>query len=637
MGILSSLLAMTALTGQGVTSDALRKQATELAGILGDPRNSRYCRVSIESPGDPKHPFEAWGFVNEMDPKSAVLWDGLRYPILKIAGPARIDDALKLLSSKNDSFVGPNWSTRTLGPLLAKSNYPQTLVNPGAITLLAMLDRDALATALADKVQLDSGGNALKSWLADRYRVRFLDLFTNGRDKEALATIEIEAVLAKKFGIRSKVARANPFEELRADVRRRLEEPKTSLEGEAKLIRELEEIRVFAFSPESDPKLAAAIQAGPSIVPAMIAVFNNDTRLTRARVPSRNFPDESIAPVSLGAKVVIESLWPESMYYWTLPEDKLQAVFARQRYLPRPFRLAEVVLETERSDAEVISALGEFSNRAPRSRDERLGFARVIIERGEQIQLAIDRRIDKLFQLLKDDPKDRTLETIDRFATALADFDYERGGRQLRRAVSETMAILDRPLPGGSNSRSMLGGLFDVGLANDDAQVGDAYLQYTRRPDHLDKLPYILWPAILNPQLYQSNIVLAEIGREIAEIWAAPANPARGIRIAEMLKQTDLDIFAKPQVIRKALIAGLSNESSVMAVWRFGRFQVPLDWGGPASLDLPGKDGDRLLVSVADYLANVIEPHLKAGFSITASTTKKKVAKEAMIAKLRAE
>lgn len=630
--MLSALLILSAqqatLPTEGLHPD-WRRQVEALAGkALGDPRGAAYRRVQLTvdmhyPSGRRRELVESEGWVVSGG-KSAVLWDGLVYPISKVLGKADLHRArAESLADRPPSnpLVDP-WGT---------ANMNGVCRNQGAAALWYLVGEEAVALRILLNLNRSSSVHQFEDrdlpyWLAERYRARAVTSLNSARDEDALIFAKTELALRGTDMTLSFVGQRNTAPQLIEDLERRLANKSRKLD----LLDDFENIQYLPnMSSAVDPIMQRAIDAGPDIVPQLITRSSQDKRLTRAEVPSRNFRDRSIAEVGQAYRYVLEVLWPESAYYTGRSDEELQAVFARHRNLSTAERLVEVIADLTTPDFAAISALGQFSLRSPErtssaQREIRLAGSRFASKIASGIEVRYRRLVDEFNR----EPNQNPLARSGQMALALATFDYALGQSLLRESAKLIVDNLDRPMYGGERPRWDLINIFTLAAANGDSEILSAYTTFCGREDVLEDFPSEAMPALKNPKNGQAQNAASQIFRRAEEIVANEGSPGQAIRLLNSLLSRDIGQLIAAQQVRDMLHKGLHNESRVVARGRVDGYELPVD-RGEVSLFVAGKHADRQPISVADFVAHVLADKFETGtdFELTAAESKRLLAK----------
>lgn len=630
--MLSALLILgaqqPALPQKGLHPD-WRQQVEALAGkALGDPRGAAYSRVQIAVDSNyqsvrRRELVESEGWVVSGG-KSAVLWDGLVYPISKVLGKGDLNRA------RTESLADRSPSNPLVDPW-GSANMDGIFRSQGAAALWYLVGEQAVALRILLNLNRSSSvhqfeGRDLPYWLAERYRARAVTSLKNARDVEALTFAKTELALRGKDPTLSFVGPRNTASQLIEDLERRLANKNRKLD----LLDDFENIQYLPnMSSAVDPIMQRAIDAGPDIVSQLITRSSQDKRLTRAEVPSRNFPDRSIAEVGQAYRYVLEVLWPESAYYTGRSDEELLAIFVRQRNLSTAERLAEVIADPTTLDFAAISALGQFSLPATErtsstQREIRLAGSRF----ASKIASGIEVRYRRLVDEFKQEPNQNPLARSAQMALALATFDYPLGQHLLRESTKLIVENLDRPMHGGERPRWDLIEIFTLAAANGDSEILSEYTTFCGREDVLEDFPSDAMPALKNPKNGQAQNAASLIFRRAEEIVANEGSPGQAIRLLNSLLSRDLEqLMAAPQV-RDLLHKGLQNESRVVARGRDDGYELPVD-RGEVSLFAAGKHTNRQPISVADFVAHILADRFETGtdFELTAADAKRAMAR----------
>jgi len=448
MGAVLGMVGLLAIAGQTRSwippkckiDDTYVQTAERLLGThLGDPRGGKYMRLQVRLEGlseddtpfgwsrkdnSPMYAVEGWLLPGE--PKRAVLWDGLTYPVQRVLGGADLAKATSsLLDGRPISRESDRRNLGFHGPLFRI----ETMAAP-ALLLLAGEPKAAEQTFRTLQQAED-----LTPSLIRRYLVRSYYEVRNGRMEQALGWLRLERDLRKVTN--SEHLRVNNLmdqvESLTADLEERLAHPALDVSrldpGDPARIRaELSRVRYFYGGLGRGPVDAIIkdiVARGAIAVPALLTLRSLDDRYTLAAYPSRNFPGPQFAPVSFAARVALEQIWQEFPLLESKSDDALAAIYERHRQLPTADRLLEVIEDDAVPILSAIEAMFRMSRGnqwlpRPQRAVLRMDSARLYT----RITAAANRRADKALAAVGDRQGNGTY-LAHHFIAGYAAWDYE--------------------------------------------------------------------------------------------------------------------------------------------------------------------------------------------------------------------
>lgn len=602
-----------------------RKEVMALLGKhMGDPRNSRYCRVTVMAERPYPAGFvevEVVGFVSEADSKSAVLWDGLRYPIVRILGPA--DLALARRAARAATAWPP--ADRPMAAYSSKKHnygFEWVMGSPAAPGIWMLIGEERMATDLLARqatwsVMVPSDADdRLKHWIASRLRARFYDLFHNAQDREALTVLEREVALGLQPKWNSSVGKYNTTEQLMIEMKRRLAstatKPNVGAETVDGIIQSLEHIRQMPnWSPSFDKIFDHAVAKGPELVPALIAAIGSDVRLTRAQVPSRNFPDLSIASVKKASEMILHAIWPEYQFVQEKSPQDLLAVWEKVRGLPRPDQMIVFLEDQSLPNYTRLAALANFAPYAPlwttqERREARLASARLYSRINAAVRPLVEADLSKMNREASSQEKTRAMEWV----TTYARWDWESAKDLYYRALDGLTPTVARNAP----HQDLIQRFLLVGIENGAEEPFARYLELTRNPDlFLDQTKLAM--RVLR---FAQRPEMAELLSQYGAAFRSPSEPNIAIaRLSEMFRGDTSDAIASSD-FREFLLDALANQSSCL-VNDGPSYTVPLG-SGKRHIDMPTGPAVKA-IRVCDYAAYQLCRKFKTGidFSFTAT------------------
>jgi hypothetical protein len=356
-----------------INDDYLETVKQLLGTYLGDPRGAKYLKLEVElgrlnddgliyagfkRPNATRFKLEGWLLPGE--PKRAILWDGLIYPVKRVIGSADM-----IGTAKTARF--PNYAELNRLNLWFHEEL-FTADTPAAAALLLLSSQ----TRAAEEVYVNGTSNeVLIRWLLRRNIINAYHALRNGKPDDALRWL----VTAKQLreDTHSETLDLNNLQdqvlELIADLKERREHPireVASLDpGDVNRIKtELAGVRFlysgWGYGP-LDPTLKNIVDRGGVAVPALLQLRHVDDRFTLAQYPSRNFSGPAFAPISVAARYALEQLWPEFPLLETKDDAALETLFRRHADLSTAERLTEILEDDSLSADVATQALGRLS------------------------------------------------------------------------------------------------------------------------------------------------------------------------------------------------------------------------------------------------------------------------------------
>ncbi len=454
MGVICSAALILALAGQtrswlppktSIDKEYVKTAKLLLGTHLGDPRRGKYMRVQIKLEG-PRNDyfgfkakssaiFEVQGWLLPGEPKRAVLWDGLTYPVQRVIGPA---DLGRVKADFEATPFAPWRFQQGMG-------FHSDLLSARTITAPALwlLVGEVEAAELVWSYQL---GHGVVDGLIKRYLAHAFYEVRNGNLEMAIGWLKRERDLRRVT--RSEDLQVNNLRDQVAPLMKDLEErlahqPKdvTKLApGDPVRIREeLASVRFFYAGFGNGPideTIQDVVSRGAIAVPALLQLRSLDDRFTLASFPSRNFAGPVFAPISLAARFALELIWNEYPFVESKSNEDLAAMFERQRTLSTAERIVEILEDDTVPLGDATQAFWRLnSNNQWLTRTQKSSLRLESARMFTRITSAADSRAKKALADL-DLPLGNPLHFAKTFLASYATWDYAEAAPHLHRLTT---------------------------------------------------------------------------------------------------------------------------------------------------------------------------------------------------------
>lgn len=573
---------------------------------LGDPVGKQYSRVQILRENRPFQPvpieMEAW--IDPKNPKEALFWNGLTYPIQKILGPGNLDAAKKRATlvtwGGGEGFWQPTDYFR--------SNEQPT---PGSLAIWYMLGEVEIAQKQSGMArhygmnQPQTLTSALAVWLGMGYRQKFAHAFLDMRDAEALKALEIEAQLPLTEQLPHSFS-DRLAKDLIPEVRRHMSKASNPpAETKQEMIRNLEDIRSLGTWILPNALVFEQIRAqGTEIVPELIHAFKSDKRLTRA-ANMYGGSSRSVATVSSVAYSFLRAAWPEADYYVWFTEEELQDRWKSHANLIASERVLAILRDPSINDQQVgniISALSDStSTMMKRSLSFRLELDRLRPQISDVVRRRATDQVQKFSVIpVEDHARSGAFREALHFVTTVSAWDYQVGQDSLRVLIRAAKAGWEKP--SWLHPREVMSAI-QIGLRNGDEEMLAVYQSICDREDRTENWLVYALPGLQIPPNRNALSIARRVVSSAESLVRSNPKPSKAVRTVENFFRYDPSQNLSYPAIRKFVSVALESKTYLL-VEGGPNYRTILDDGYHFSLTLPKGGQDLMRLFVGDLTAH---------------------------------
>lgn len=628
MGVIFGAALTLALLGQSRSwippdsrlGDVYAQTVKRLLGThIGDPRGGKYMRVQVKLEGigcarygewkpNPKNLYAVEGWLLPGNPKRAVLWDGLEYPVERVLGDGDIERAKRTSVS---GFHGYQWFDLSTPGEYHRGLFEQA--NPVVAALWLLLGEVGVAERSAKQTG-DALAAQIRPWLISRYRTHAFYAIRTGRDRVALEWLERAESLSKELEIESPYFEWNPLASLLADVRTRLarKPPTTDLaviralppsERVEALIQALPEVdRLFGDRGAGHPILKEILEQGPAAIPPLIDLLKVNDRFTRVELQGGNMAGiPLLTPIGTLAQSLLGGFWPQWHYYSQLSAPEMKAVYEHQRTLPWHEQLAEAFEDQRVSTMSIAQALRYLGDVSPwQPIPYRQARAMALAKVHARMAKAAVNRATNAVRAFESNGADAAWEEMSHMTAGLATWDYDLGRIHLLKSLELLLSLLPKKAT-DNYLRGEVQMAIALGLKAEDASIIGHFETYCKLDADKRAWMDIAGLASLAPTNQRVLDALRTALEPITAIMRNDTDPRPAFIELRRLFQYDLSgrIAARP--FRSLLATALSNEAYEIAEGG-PVYKLPNDQAGVHIS--PNRRGPKFIhVGVGDYCA----------------------------------